>query len=132
MIIQIVFCAIFAGLLFGLWPLSINMSGLSPYPATLAITVINVLVVFPFAMAKRGELTDIKWWYVAGAGIVSAFGMLAFNKVLSTIPRQELAAYFLIMIIMQTAVPVVYDVILAGGVSKLKMAKFALAFISIA
>lgn len=119
--------SIIAGILFGIWPLFMNRSGLSGNLATFIFAVVVLLCVFPFAAGSLQNIGKVHWILVITAGIIGAFGLLLFNGVLSKATPQNVGVLIVLMIIVQTIVPAVYQAIMSGGLPFTKIAGLVLA-----
>jgi hypothetical protein len=122
--------ALLAGLFFGLWPLLMNKSGLNGNVSAMAFAGLVLLFVSPFALSNIGDLSNTKWLMVVGAGLFGALGVMSFNGMLAKATPQAVSTLFVLMIVVQTAVPAVYQVIMNGGLSLTKGLGFALAAIA--
>ena len=122
--------ALLAGLFFGLWPLLMNKSGLSGNVSAMAFSGLVLVFVTPFAIGDIGHMTNIRWMMVVGAGLFGAVGVMFFNGMLARATPQSVSTLFVLMIVVQTAVPAIYQAIINGGVSLTKGIGFALAAIA--
>ena len=122
--------ALLAGLFFGLWPLFMNKSGLNGNVSAMAFSGLVLVFVSPFALSNIGDLSNIKWLMVVGAGLFGALGVMSFNGMLAKATPQAVSTLFVLMIVVQTAIPAVYQVIMNGGLSLTKGLGFALAAIA--
>ena len=119
--------SVLAGILFGIWPLFMNRSGLSGNLATFIFAAIVLMCVFPFAASSLQNIATAHWIWVILAGIFGAFGLLLFNSVLSKATPQNVGVLIVLMIIVQTVVPAVYQAIMSGGLPFSKIVGFVLA-----
>lgn len=122
--------ALLAGLFFGLWPLLMNKSGLSGNVSAMAFSGLVLVFVTPFAIGDIGHMMNIRWMMVVGAGLFGAVGVMCFNGMLAKATPQSVSTLFVLMIVVQTAVPAIYQAIINGGVSLTKGVGFALAAIA--
>lgn len=122
--------ALFAGLFFGLWPLLMNKSGLSGNVSAMAFSGLVLIFVSPFAIGELGHVSNIKWMMVIFAGLFGAIGVLCFNGMLAKATTQSVGTLFVLMIVVQTAVPAIYQGFINGGISLTKGIGFALAAIA--
>ena len=123
--------AVVAGLFFGAWPLLMNRSGMSGNVASLVFSAVVLLCVIPFAlrpiMSGSVDLAQASWAMAILAGVAAAVGMMVFNGMLAKATPQSVGTLFVLMILVQTTVPVVYDTVMNGGISLTKAAGFVLA-----
>jgi hypothetical protein len=122
--------ALLAGVFFGLWPLFMNRSGLSGNVSAFAFSALVAVFVFPFAVGGLGHLTNIRWLMVIAAGLLGAIGVMCFNGMLAKATAQNVSTLFVLMIVVQTAIPAIYQVIVNGGASPTKCLGFAFAAIA--
>ncbi len=126
--------AVIAGLFFGAWPLFMNRSGLGGNVASLAFVTVVLVCVIPFALRPivggTANLAQASWTMVILAGIIGAVGMMAFNGLLAKATPQSVGTLIVVMILVQTVVPVAYDAVTNAGISLTKAAGFVLAAIA--
>jgi hypothetical protein len=110
--------AILAGLCFGLWPLFMNKSGLNSAEASAALSLFLLAVVTPFLLVNGfQQLSVVRWEMALPACIFDALGLLALNSLLSTASSAQAGSAFVIVTVVQIAVPAAYLAILAGGLT---------------
>jgi cytochrome c oxidase subunit IV len=119
--------ALLAGLFFGIWPLFMNRSGLSGNASAMAFSGLVAIFVAYFGIRDFSQSTDIKWVMVICAGLFGAVGVMCFNGMLAKATPQNVGTLFVLMIVIQTAVPALYQVIMNGGLSLNKIVGFVLA-----
>ncbi len=100
-----------AGLFFGAWPLFMNRSGLNATSASLLFTVVVLIALLPTTLYQDVSLSGHKWWFGVAAGVCSGVALLAFNDGLSKTTPAQVGKMFIIMLVVQTAVPALYHVI---------------------
>jgi len=122
--------SIVAGILFGIWPLFMNRSGLSGNLGTFIFAAVVLLCVFPFAAGSLQNIGRAHWILAITAGIFGAFGLLLFNNVLSKATPQNVGVLIVLMIIVQTVVPAIYQAIISDGIPFSKIAGFVLAAVA--
>lgn len=124
--------SLLAGLFFGLWPLLMSRSGLSGNVSSMAFAGLVFIFVTPFAIGNIASIdaSSVKWTLVVGAGLLGAVGVMCFNGMLAGAERKDLGTLFVLMIVVQTAVPTVYDAIINRGMSPTKGAGVLLAAIA--
>lgn len=109
------------GLLFGAWPLFLSRSGLSGLSASATFAMINVLILMPFALSI-GNLSnifatpDIRWWPLLIAGLLGASGLLLFNHTLVSAGPEHAGRLFVLMIVVQIAVPALHEIVMQGTI----------------
>jgi hypothetical protein len=104
-----------------------NRSGLSGNLGTFVFASVVLLCVLPFAAGSLQNLGKAHWLFAIPAGIIGAFGLLFFNNVLSKATPQNVGILIVLMIIVQTVVPAVYQAIMSGGLPFTKIAGLVLA-----
>ena len=119
--------SVIAGILFGIWPLFMNRSGLSGNLGTFVFAAVVLLCVFPFAVSSLQNIGTAHWMWAIAAGIFGSLGLLAFNSVLSKAIPQNVGILIVLMIIVQTVVPAMYQAIMSGGLPFSKIVGFVLA-----
>lgn len=124
------FKSIAAGILFGIWPLFMNRSGLSGNLGTFVFAAVVLLCVLPFAITSLHNIRTSHWIWAVAAGIFGAIGLLAFNSVLSKATPQTVGTFFVLMIVVQIVVPAIYQAIMSGGLPLTKIAGFVLAAVA--
>ena len=122
--------AILAGIFMGLWPLFMNKTGLNGNVAVVIFSALVAIVVIPFAVVDFGNMANVRWWVLAITVILGAAGMIFFNGMLAKATPQSVGTLFVLMIIVQTSIPAIYQVIQNGGISLMKGAGFLLAIIA--
>lgn len=122
--------AIVSGILFGIWPLLMNRSGLSGNLSTLVFATVVLVCVFivSFGSIKNITITSLPW--AMGAGIVGALALLVFNSILAKATPQAVGTFIVLMIIAQITIPATYQAILNGGLPVSKIAGFVLAAVA--
>lgn len=125
--------AVLAGLFFGVWPLMMSRSGLGGNLSSLVLALVMLVCIFPFAFGHLGDLSDahgMNWMMAITAGVFGAAGILLFNGVLAKATSEQVSALFVLTIIVQTIVPAVYQVVMTGGITPLKLLGFTFAAIA--
>lgn len=123
-----------AGVCFGVWPLFANRSGLSTgNMLTLLILCVATLFVsfFAFAEPESKSMGSAKWGMVIAAGLISAVGMMFFNAMLAKAEPKEVGGLFISMVLVQTAVPVIYQVVMDKKPTDVQICGFILAIIAV-
>lgn len=124
------FKSIITGVLFGIWPLLMNRSGLGGNISTLVFASVVLLIVLPFSFSDFNSIANSHWVWAIAAGVFGALGLLTFNSILSTATPQSVGTFFVLMIVVQIAIPAIYHAILSGGLSLTKLAGFVFAAIA--
>ena len=109
--------AILAGLCFGGWPLFMNKSGLNSVEASAALSLFLLAVVTPFLVNGVQQLSTIRWQMALPACLFDALGLLALNSLLSSASSAQAGSAFVIVTVVQVAVPAAYLAMLAGGLT---------------
>ena len=126
--------AVVAGLFFGAWPLLMNRSGLSGNISSLVFAAVVLVCVIPFSLrpifSGNTDLAQASWTMAILSGIAAAVGMMVFNGMLAKATPQSVGTLFVLMILVQTTVPVVYDAVMNGGISLTKAAGFVFAAVA--
>lgn len=126
--------ALIAGALFGAWPLFMSKSGLNGNVGTLVFSVVVLVSVIPFAWhtlaTTPGSFAQANWTMTIAAGVFGGIGVLVFNSMLASTTPQNVGTYFVIALLVQTALPAVYSMVMNGGVSPTKVAGFVLAAVA--
>ena len=122
--------SVIAGILFGIWPLFMNRSGLSGNLSTFVFASVVLLCVFPFAANSLQNIGNANWVWAIAAGVFGSMGLLAFNSVLSKATPQNVGIFIVLMIVVQTVVPAVYQAIMTGGLPFTKIVGFVLAAVA--
>lgn len=122
--------AIISGICFGAWPLMMNRGGLSGNIMALVFVTITMICISPFAIGSIAELNNAKWPFVISAGIIGAAGMLLFIGMLTKAKPENTGSLFIIMIIVQTCIPVIYQLVADGGVTTTKATGLTFAIVA--
>lgn len=123
--------AIIAGLFFGVWPLFMNRSGLNGNVSSAAFSMCTLLAVLPFAFYSSGlVLPQANWTMVILAGGTAALGLLSFNGMLANVTAQEVGALFILMTVVQIAVPALYQTYMNGQLPLDKLGGYCAAVIA--
>jgi hypothetical protein len=124
--------AIFAGVLFGLWPLFMNRSGLEGNVSSTVFGIAVLVGVAPFALNTGfGSLANANWLMIVLAGVTGALGLLSFNGMLAKATAETVGVMFVLMIVTQTMIPAIYHIAM-NGVSATKLVGILLALIGAA
>lgn len=118
-----------AGLFFGLWPLFLSKSGLNVGNAsTFYFAIVTLAIVLAFTFQDAASVAGARWGYLVAAAAASAAGVILFNRMLASAGPKEVGSYFVIMVLVQISIPVIYDVALsAGKIPPARLAGFACA-----
>ncbi|HZC97897.1 MAG TPA: hypothetical protein VE267_17545 [Bradyrhizobium sp.] len=110
--------AILAGLCFGVWPLFMNKSGLNSVEASAALSLFLLAIATPFLLVNGvQQLSTIRWQMVLPACLFDALGLLALNSLLSSASSAQAGSAFVIVTVVQVAVPAAYLALLGGGLT---------------
>jgi hypothetical protein len=107
-----------------------SRSGLSGTTAAATFGGLSLLFVIPFALANSISVAKANWQAAVSASACGAFGGLIFNDMLANVPKASVGRFFLIMILAQTAVPALYDIVMSGQLPLNKGLGFAAAIVA--
>ncbi len=127
---DVLISAIGSGVLFGVWPLLMQRSGITNvYVSTLIMESMVFTTLLPFGLANIHvfELARINWWYTVFASVSAAFGVLIFNNGLAKSTSASVSSFFVLMMVVQVVVPATYHLYMNGGMSVSKLTGFAFA-----
>jgi hypothetical protein len=122
--------AVISGILFGIWPLLMNRSGLSGNLSTFVFATVVFLCVFVVSFSSLQNITITSLPWAIGAGVVGALALLVFNSMLAKATPQAVGTFIVLMIITQILVPAIYQAIMNGGLPASKIAGFVLAIVA--
>lgn len=120
-----------AGVCWGIWPFLLQKSGLTGNVSSFVFTAVILLCIAPFIIGKVGNLANANWGMAIIAGICSAIGLLSFNGMLAKAPPEKLGSLFVVMIVVQTVLPVTHSVVMGDGLNLSKTLGFGFALLSI-
>lgn len=106
-----------AGVLFGIWPLLMSRSGLTGTTSTAVFATIVLVFVMPVAFISGFNTTGANWRFAVAAACCGAIGLILFNAALAEATQESLGKLFVIMIIVQTALPAAYHVVMNHGMT---------------
>ena len=107
--------AIVSGICFGLWPLFMNKSGLNSAEASAALSLFLLAVVSPFLLVNGiPQFSAVK---AVPACVFDALGLLALNSLLASASSVQAGSAFVIVTVVQVAIPAAYLTVLAGGLT---------------
>ena len=120
--------AVVAGVFFGIWPLLMNRSGLSGNLSAVVFDIVSLLFIFPFAALSFSQFNfaQVNWPFIICAGVAGGIGILNFNGGLAIVSKENVSTFFVLMMVVQVAVPSVYQ-FFNGEVSSSKLLGFVLA-----
>lgn len=123
--------AALAGLFFGIWPLIMQRSGLNGIASSIIFAGCAAVMLLPFSSGSWTSSADTKWILVFISGALGAYGLFNFNAMLAKATPQNLSTLFVLMILVQTAVPAIYQIIIsAGSITFIKISGFVLAIVA--
>ena len=122
--------AVVSGILFGIWPLLMNRSGLSGNLSTFVFATVVLLCVFVVSFSSLQNITITSLPWAIGAGVVGALALLVFNGMLAKATPQTVGTFIVLMIVVQTLVPAIYQAILNGGLPASKIVGFVFAAVA--
>ena len=107
--------AVLAGILFSLWPLCMNRSGLSGYMSAACFTAATLLGILPFALMSNGlSIPPANWKLVALAGLIGCLGLMLFTGMLAKATPRSMGTLFIIVNLVQLAVAASYQSYMNG------------------
>ena len=110
--------AILAGVLFGIWPLLMNRSGLNGNVSSACFGIVTLIGVLPFAIYTNGfSIPTAKWTMIVLAGLCGALGLLAFNGMLAKASLDNVGTLFVLMTVVQIIVAASYQAYMKGFLS---------------
>lgn len=118
---------ILAGLLFGVWPIFMNKSGLSGTNAAAAFAVVCSCIVVPAAVYNGISISGSRPGFAIAAGITAGIALLIFNKVLASTPAQDLSPLFVVLLVAQLVPSVVHYLTENGSMPTMKILGIVLA-----
>jgi quinol-cytochrome oxidoreductase complex cytochrome b subunit len=122
---ELLWKAVLAGMLFGIWPLLIKASGLNAGTVTVLGSGLMILFVMPFALANGISLGESKWWWLIFVmSSMTAVACLTFNGIMAEAKPSSAGLLFIIMLVMQTVAPAVYHSIVNQHLSIRTLAGF--------
>ncbi len=122
--------AIIVGLLFGIWPLILRKSGATGNVSSFVFSMFVALVMLPFALPNISDVRLVSWKITILAATMGAIGLLFFNGMLAKASSQTAGQLFVLMIIVQTAVPAIHQIMAAGSLPGTKGVGLVLAVIA--
>lgn len=109
-----------AGVFFGIWPLLMQRSGLRATESTVLLVIAAFVIVIPIGLisgTRTSSFAGSSWGFAVLAGVALSMGFFAFNGALAQATPETVGRTFLIMLMVQLAVPAIYHGIMAGGIS---------------
>lgn len=125
------FLAFFSGVLFGIWPLLMNRSGLSGHLSAGIFAGMAFLAVVPYMIWGGFTFppgTDLR--FAVLGGLLGGMGLILFNTMLSQTPKDKVGMMFVFMIMVQISVPVIFSMIQTGDYSPKKIVGIVAAFVA--
>ena len=123
--------SVLAGICFGIWPLFMNRSGLTGNVSSAAFCLVALIGVLPFAIKSgSNSLATASWLMVVLAGLFGALGLLFFNGMLAKASMKTVGSLFVLMTVVQIAIPAIYQVIITGRLPLGKLTGFIAAVIA--
>ncbi len=127
---ELVFKMVVAGVLFGAWPILMSKSGLNGPTSAAVFSIIALSFILPVAFQHGITLTGANWWYALAAGCCGGIGLLVFNSGLAKATPATVGQLFVVMIVVQTAIPAIYSVVMNGQLTLKTGAGFIAAVIA--
>lgn len=119
--------ALLTGVLFGMWPLLMNRSGLDGSVSSLVLAVITLACILPFSVGSIGSIfgSNINLTFAIIASVLGGFGILLLNGILAKTTPQTVSSFLVFIFVVQIAVPSIYHFIVTGGLTITKGLGFA-------
>lgn len=111
------FYAVTSGILFGVWPILMQRSGITNvYISTAVMEAIVFFTLLPLGIVNLGasDYAKMNWPFTVGASVCAAIGVLLFNSGIAKVPLNSIGTFFVLMIVVQITVPAVFQVLLTG------------------
>lgn len=119
--------ALLSGIAFGIWPMLANRSGMQGNPLSLCLLGVALLLNAPFALKQGVNLPSAQGTTLMVAeGLLMGTGMLFFNGMLAKVSKTQVASMFILMMVVQIAVPAIWQLI-SGNASAKQLAGIAAA-----
>ena len=129
--VSLLWMAVVSGIMFGSWPLLIRSSGLNAGSVTVLGSGLMILFVMPFVLMSGVSLGESKWWWLIFVmSAMAAVGCLTFNGMMVKASPDSAALLFVIMLVVQIAVPAMYHSATNQHLSIRTVAGFAAAIIA--
>lgn len=122
--------AVLTGILFGIWPLLMNRSGLSGNISSLVLVIVMLVCILPFSIGDFGEIFNANLMFAVGAAILGAAGILLLNGILFKVTPQNVGPLLVLIFVTQIIMPSIYHIIMTGGITATKGIGFTLAVIA--
>lgn len=107
-----------SGVFFGFWPLFMKSSGFSGFQGSFLFSLVCTAVILPFAVYEDpAGWTNGQWLFLAIAGLCGGVGLIMFTSGVMKAPKENLGAYFVMMVLVQMAVPACYHAYMNGSAS---------------
>ena len=124
--------ALMSGLFFGIWPLIMNRSGLSGYTSAAVFSLSCFALVTPFALFNGvNQPANASWQIGIIAGLTAGVGLLLFNNMLAGAQKETVGMLFVMNLLVQVSVPVIYTTIQKGSYSPKRALGVAAAFVAV-
>ena len=125
--------AVFAGVLFGAWPLLMNRSGLSGNVSSLVLAMVMFWCFLPFSVSGIGEIfaSDTRLVFAVVASVLGGIGILILNNIIAKTTPQTISPLLVLLFVAQIAVPSIYHIIMAGGLTATKGVGVVFAIIAV-
>jgi hypothetical protein len=108
---------VIAGVLFGMWPLLMSRSGLTAMPSAAVFAVAQACILLPLGVYAGISFSQANWVAATLAAVIGSMGLLTFTDVVLKTPKAEIGRLFIIMLVVQTAVPTIYHIAVSGGLT---------------
>lgn len=119
-----------SGVCFGLWPLVMNRVRLDPFSTVIIFLAGSLLFALPAAFFGQWSTVTMGQLKIAAvACAISAVGTICFNRMLAITSTTEVANMFLLMLVVQVAIPA--TLLLKNGASTRQIAGLVAAAVAI-
>ncbi len=92
-----------------------NRGGVGGNLASIIMSVIIILLILPFSTNEFKSIVNANWLMVITASVFATLGVTFLNNGLFKATQQEVSSLFVLLIIVQVSVPVIYKIILSKG-----------------
>ncbi len=122
--------AVISGIMFGLWPILMQRSGIQNVfvsTAVMEVFVLTTLLPLGIMNFRMSEFMKMDWFFTVSASVAAALGVLTFNDGLAKTTVSTVSTYFVFMMVVQVIVPASYHLFINGGFTSSKLLGFAFA-----
>lgn len=127
---EVLLQAVISGIMFGLWPILMQRSGIQNVfvsTAVMEVFVLTTLLPLGIMNFRMSEFMKMDWFFTVSASVAAALGVLTFNDGLAKTTVSTVSTYFVFMMVVQVIVPASYHLFINGGFTSSKLLGFAFA-----